>query len=274
MGNKQYEISNPTITKLNCKLLYVSQANYAEDWHSIAHSHPFTELFYVIKGKGDFHVDSESFFVKEDDLVIINSNTFHTETSSSTDPLEYIVVGIDGVSLLTSENKYYSLHNYADFKHEILFYIKTLLQEAKQKSDYYDVISQNLLEVLIVNIIRRTQTQITVETPKKSTRECAYVKQYIDQHYYEDISLDMLCSLSYMNKYYLVHSFKKFYNITPIHYLTTRRLEEACNLLKNTDHLVSEISQIIGMSSQSYFIQIFKKHYNTTPNKYRKNNHQ
>ncbi len=271
MGNKQHEVIYSTLSKVTCKLLYVTQANYADDWHSLLHSHPFTELFYVLRGSGEFHVENESFAVHEDDLVIINSNTYHTESSCEKQPLEYIVLGIEGISLLTNLNHHYSLHNYSDYKHEILFYIRTLLQEANTKSDYYDLISQNLVEVLIMNIIRRTQTEITVETPKKSTRECSYVKQYIEQHFYEDISLDKLCELSYMNKYYLVHSFKKFYNITPIQYVNQRRLEEACNLLRNTDHSVSEIAQIIGMSSQSYFIQSFKKVYKTTPNSYRKN---
>ncbi|MFV0480231.1 MAG: AraC family transcriptional regulator [Anaerorhabdus sp.] len=269
MGNMQYDIIHSTLSKVNCKLLYVSQANYAEDWHSIIHSHPFTELFYVQRGKGIFQVDNESFPVSEDDLVIVNSNSFHTESSCNEDPLEYIVVGFDGISLLSRENQHYSLHNYSDYKHEILFYIKTLYQEAKAKSDSYALISQNLLEVLLINIIRRTQVHLTVEAPKKSTRECAYVKQYIDKHFYEDISLEKLCELSFINKYYLVHSFKKYYNVSPIQYLQQRRLDEACNLLKNTDFSISEISQIVGMSSESYFIQVFKKNFKTTPRRYR-----
>ncbi len=270
MTNSQHDINYSTLSKVNCKLLYVTQASYATDWHSLLHSHPFTELFYVLKGSGEFHVDNESFEVQEDDLVIINSNTFHTESSNQKQPLEYIVLGLDGVSLLADSSQQYSLHNYSNFKHEILFYIKTLYQEARLKSDYYDLISQNLVEVLIMNIIRRTHISLTVKTPKKSTRECAYVKQYIDKNFHEDLSLDSLCEISYMNKYYLVHSFKKFYNVTPIQYVNQKRLEKACALLQHTDHSVSEIAQIIGMSSQSYFIQSFKKNYETTPNSYRK----
>lgn len=274
MGNKQYEINYSTLSKVNCKLLYVTSAQFDVDWHSIKHTHPFTELFYVLKGKGSFHVEDRILAVSEDDLVIVNSNINHTESSNGESPLEYIVLGIEGISILAgnreNEVNLYSLHNYEDYKHEILFYIKTLLQEASTKSDYYDLISQNLLEVLIMNIIRRTKSELIIETSNKISHECAYVKQYLDQHFSEEINLDELARISFINKYYLVHSFKKYSGMTPINYLNNKRLKEACMLLKTTNHSIATIASIIGMSSQSYFCQSFKKQYKISPNEYRK----
>ena len=269
MANKLYEVNSTNLSKINAKLLYVTNAYFDTDWHSIQHSHPFTELFYLLRGKGEFHVEQDVYNLKEDDLVIVNANIMHTESSKDEEPLEYIVLGIEGVSLLSDSNDYVSFHNYADFKHEILFYIKTLLSEAKNKSEFYDIISQDLLEVLLVNIIRRTNIDLKISDTKKHNHKCAYIQNYIEANFSEDITLDTLCDISYMNKYYLVHSFKKFSGITPIKYLNNRRLKEACFLLKTTDHSISQISNIIGMSSQSYFAQSFKKEYNLSPLEYR-----
>ncbi len=274
MGNAQYEINYSTLSKINSKLLYVTSAQFDTDWHSIMHTHPFTELFYVLKGKGTFHVEDRILDVTEDDLVIVNSNINHTESSNGESPLEYIVLGIEGISILAGNNddevQLYSLHNYENYKHEILFYIKTLLQEASTKTDYYDLISQNLLDVLIMNIIRRTKSELIIETSNKISHECAYVKQYLDQHFSENINLDELAKISYINKYYLVHSFKKYAGMTPINYLNHKRLKEACMLLRTTNHSIAQIASIIGMSSQSYFCQSFKKQYQMSPNEYRK----
>lgn len=273
MGNKQYEINTNNLSKLDAKLLYVTSANYETDWHSIMHSHPFTELFYVIKGKGRFHVEDNVFDVQEDDLVIVNANVTHTESSNNFHPLEYIVLGIDGISLLTDEidsPSFYSLHNYENYKHEILFYIKTLLLEASTKSDYYDLMSQDLLELLIINIIRRTKTNLKVSDSKKFNRDCAYIQKYIDSNFSQNITLNDLCDISYMNKFYLVHAFKKYSGKTPIAYLNEKRLQESCMLLKTTDHSISQISSIIGMSSQSYFAQTFKNKFGMSPAEYRK----
>lgn len=67
----------------------------------------------------------------------------------------------------------------------------------------------------------------------------------------------------------MAHSFTKFTGLSPIQYLNRRRLETACQLLRDTDYSVSDISSQTGFSSQSYFTQIFRKHYGITPIKYR-----
>ncbi|MDO4701070.1 MAG: AraC family transcriptional regulator [Erysipelotrichaceae bacterium] len=276
MGNKQYDIASSNFTNINAKLIYVTSAKYETDWHSIMHSHPFTELFYVLSGKGKFYIEDDTFDVKEDDLVIVNANVRHTESSKDDEPLEYIVIGIEGISLLTQEidqPEYCSIHNYRDYKHEVLFYLKTLLLEVAAKSEYYDLIAQNLLEVLLANIIRRTNTKLTIGDVCEANESCTYIKNYIESNYNENLTLDDLCKISYMNKYYLVHSFKKQFHITPIAYLNEVRLKEASKLLKNTNLSVSQIANIIGMSSQSYFAQSFKKVYRVSPNEYRKLNH-
>lgn len=268
MANNLYEVNCSNLSKLNCKLLYVTQAKYEDDWHSLMHVHPFCELFYVIRGEGEFRIENECYPVHEDDLVIVNANTSHTESSHDRRPLEYIVLGIDGIVLLDN-GRNFSISNYEEYKHEILFYIKTLLLEARTKSDYYGIISQDLLEVLIVNIIRRTNAVLTVSAMQKPNHECAYVKQYIDEHFSENLTLDSLAEESHMSKYYLIHAFKKYSGDTPIDYVKKRRLKEACILLRTTDHSLGQIARIIGVSSQSYFSQIFRSEYGISPTEYR-----
>ena len=72
-----------------------------------------------------------------------------------------------------------------------------------------------------------------------------------------------------MNKYYMAHSFAKYTGFSPIQYLNRRRLEAACQLLRDTDLSVSDIAGSTGFSSQSYFTQAFRKFYGITPVKYR-----
>ena len=96
------------------------------------------------------------------------------------------------------------------------------------------------------------------------------MKQYIDLHYQENITLDELSRLTYVNKYYLVHAFKKYIGLSPINYLISKRVEEAKVLLETTNYSVSQISDIVGFSSQSYFSQVFKKTMGTTPFEIRK----
>lgn len=273
MSNQRYQVKDYQLEKMNVQLLYITQARYDTDWHSIKHTHHFTELFYVMRGAGSFLVEDEKFDVKQDDLIVVNPNVSHTEVSVPDTPLEYIVLGISGLQFLSEENNElydYSVHNYYDYKHEILFYLRTLVEEVKNEDENYETITQNLLEILILNILRRTKKKIQIKPTKKVTKECRFIEQYINEHFAEDITLQKLSELTYLNKYYIVHVFKKYKGLSPINYLIERRMEEAKNLLETTNYSVSKISDIIGFSSQSYFSQTFKKEMNITPNQYRK----
>ncbi|NBK99831.1 MAG: AraC family transcriptional regulator [Erysipelotrichia bacterium] len=273
MSNQRYQVKDYKLEKMNVQLLYITQAKYDTDWHSIKHTHHFTELFYVMRGKGSFLVEDEKFDVKEDDLIVVNPNVAHAEVSVPDTPLEYIVLGISGLQFLSEENNElydYSVHNYYEYKHEILFYLRTLVEEIKNEDENYEAITQNLLEILILNILRRTKKKIQIKATKKVTKECRFIEQYINDHFAEDITLQKLSELTYLNKYYIVHVFKKYKGLSPINYLIERRMEEAKNLLETTNYSVSKISDIIGFSSQSYFSQTFKKEMDMTPNQFRK----
>lgn len=113
-----------------------------------------------------------------------------------------------------------------------------------------------------------------VSTPVASTsREKLpglMLKQILDTRYMEPLHLDQFAKELYMNKYYLIREFKKEFGIPPIEYLLNRRIEEACNLLRNTDRKVTEIGELVGMPNPTYFTQVFRKRKGTSPLAFRK----
>lgn len=273
MSNRCYSFEETEFKKLDVQLLYITQARYDLDWHSTEHIHHFTELFYVLHGSGYFLVENEKFPVTENDLVIVNPNVSHTEMGSSENPLKYIVLGISGLIfkddvMNTAYN--YSIHNFNNSKEDFLFYLKMLVKEVDGKEEGFETICQNLLESLILNLIRRTHNKIAIAPSKKITKECRFVEQYIDEHFTENITLQKLSELTYLNKYYLVHSFKEYNGTSPINYLINRRISEAKHLLETTNHSIAKIAIAVGFSSQSYFSQVFKRETNMTPNEWRK----
>lgn len=277
MGNTRYMVNHErTFEKINSKLLYVSTSIYEGDWLSTKHSHYFAELFYVISGKGSFVVEDETFPVKDGDLVIINPAIEHTEKSYKSNPLEYIVLGIDGLSFnfnKANEHKHYSVYNFRENKQRIQFYLTTLLSELEEQKKDFELVCQNLLEVLLIHIMRHANYNLSVTNivmSKNISRECSKVKRYFDSNYADNISLDNLAQITHMNKYYLIHAFTKYTGMSPINYLNNKRIEESKSLLATTDYSISDIASIIGFSSQSYFSQAFKKNLGISPNEYRK----
>jgi AraC-like DNA-binding protein len=277
MSNSLFEFKQNDINRINIKFLYISKSKYDDDWHSIMHTHSFTELFYVVSGSGSFKIEDKVFTVKEDDLVIVNPHVSHTESSKDSNPMEYIVVGVDGISLAVANSEEdfdnyspFSIHNYSKYRREMLSYMNNLLYEVEKKNEYYEVICQNLLEVLILNVKRRIKSNLVVSVEKKITKECNFIKNYIDVHYSLDLNLDYLASITHMSKYYLVRVFKKFMGVSPIDYLINKRISVSKILLETTDHSIDQISKVSGFNSQSYFNQVFKERVGISPTKYKR----
>lgn len=260
--------------RLDTQLLYITRSRYDKQWQSVMHSHPFTELFFVVNGSGKFLVENHSFSVKMDDLIFINPNVMHTEFNQGKAALEYIALGLDGILFEQESGAHgdYSVHSLSNHHDEILFYLTTILRELQQKQENYGKICHNMLESLILTLGRNTKSALSFATAGKISRECRFIEQYLDEHFQENITLDTLSRLTYMNKYYVVHAFKKYKGVSPINYLINRRLEEAKHLLKTTDYPASKIALASGFSSQSYFSQVFRKELNMTPGEYRKLN--
>ncbi len=257
--------------KFKSTLLYITHSTFNGDWNSTIHAHHCAEIFYVLRGKGQFKVENQAFEVKEDDLIVVNPLISHTEVGLEGEFMEYVVLGVDNFELSDSSERYgYTISNYRDYKHEILFYLKTMLVEAQNKDDHYELVCQYLLEILLVNMIRRAKVKLLSVPSKNDNKDCRFVEKYINDHFKENITIDLLSKISYMNKYHLIHSFTKYKGMSPIRYVLEKRLEEAKMLLANTDLSIGKIAEIIGFSSSSYFAQTFKKYLSITPLEYRK----
>ncbi|MEI3614080.1 helix-turn-helix domain-containing protein [Pseudogracilibacillus sp. SO30301A] len=100
----------------------------------------------------------------------------------------------------------------------------------------------------------------------KSVQE---VLQYIEEHYSEDIGLEMIAEKVDLSPNYLSAIFKQTTGSSFIDYLTELRMKKAKENLQNLNLSVYEIAEAIGYSSSQYFSRVFKKHTGMTPSAYR-----
>lgn len=274
MSHRQYSIQTSDIEKLNVRLLSIYFSKDEKDWPSVLHTHHFTELFFVAGGGGNFLFRDKSYPIKTGDLIIVPPYLEHTEQSALNHPLQYYVIGIDGIIFQPETGESSGVQFFCNFPNQDLIagLFAQILYEVRSQSYGSDKICQNLLEILILRIIRSQHLIPVSMTSTHMTKECAQIKEYLDTNYADHITLDTLTDLTHMNKYYMAHSFTKYTGQSPIQYLNQKRLDVACTLLRDTDHSISSISSSVGFSSQSYFTQSFRKKYGITPVKYRKEN--
>lgn len=96
-----------------------------------------------------------------------------------------------------------------------------------------------------------------------------HVKQYIQDNYNRDITLDSAADYVYLSPAYLSRFFKEQTGENFCDYVIQIRLENAVKLLNDGRYKVYEISQMVGYNSIKYFYRLFKKYYGCTPNEYR-----
>ena len=253
------------------QLRYITAAQYSQEWNSTLHTHSCTELFFITGGHGMFHVENKSFPIAVNDVVIVNANVPHTELSQASNPLSYIVLGVDRMETMEEFGGYTMIHLTSQ-QSQLSVCLDLLLQEAREQAEGWVDVCQNLLEIFLRRLVRRKDLSLTTpaSSASKSNRECELVRRYIDNHFKENLRLDDLAALAHINKYYLSHTFQKEFGTSPISYLISRRIQESRYLLSDTDHTLSQIAHILGFSSLSYFSQSFRRLEGISPMEYRR----
>lgn len=138
------------------------------------------------------------------------------------------------------------------------------IQKVEMISDYYAITS--LQSEMIVNLAKAVAS---LKTKGAKGNFIKSVHTYILNHIEEKIYIDDIAKELFLNKSYVTTKFKAMTGKTITEYITELKIDEAKRLMKVTDKTLSEISEQLAFSSQSYFQNVFKKQTDMTPNKYK-----
>ncbi len=95
------------------------------------------------------------------------------------------------------------------------------------------------------------------------------VKDFIEKHYAEDISVEDIANNVYLSPAHLGRIFKCETGKTLVEYLTERKIFYAIELLAHSDENISEIAQKVGYTNSKSFSRAFKAYTGKTPSQYR-----
>ena len=158
MSTERFDIRHAPAPRESFRLLYISKSRFGGDWNSTVHTHSCTELFYCLSGEGQFLLSGQLFPVKPDDMVIVNPQVEHTELSLNASPLEYIVLGVSGIEILFGKaDSTYAIFNCRENRERMVTLLHMLLAEADRSLDGCETVCQDLLEVLLIWLVRCTR---------------------------------------------------------------------------------------------------------------------
>jgi len=272
-----------TYNDFNPTVFYVTKCKMINE--GIYHDHDFTELAYILSGKGRYLVDGAEYDVEAGDLVICNPGIKHTHII--TNPKEPTIEFISGFTDFHFKNMspnsielkdgHCIIHTASELKQEISMHCYAMIaeKEGNQVGRYF-MFKTHLMQLLLLVIREITDVE---KTDQKGCNFESYNKSYavnriinyLNENYEHKISLEQIAHNMYLSPVYISKIFKEETGESPINYLIKIRLEKAKDILLNGDGgSIKNIANQVGYDDVYHFSKLFKKYYGISPLYYKK----
>lgn len=153
--------------------------------------------------------------------------------------------------------------------HDILKTLNTFAFEHSKRMQNADITLEAQTTIVTHWLIRSILGENYDMRSISSNYAVARAEHYMELHYNENISVELLAKAGNMSVSSFIRTFKKETNLTPIEYLIDTRLEKSKKLLRRKEIPVTEVAMRCGFSSSSHFSYSFNKLFHITPSEYR-----
>lgn len=264
------------------KLLYVGEIRPDASAHPrIMHAHEdFVEIILICSGSSEYLIHNKKQTIREGDLLVYNAGIVHDEVSGPDVEIGSYCVAVGGLHMpglrpnaLLPDDAGYVFPTGQNFQ-EIRLLCEMMFRNLAAGQPRAEAVCHSLMHALLLKVLATVDSNVGAGSyvPPDEPHELGYqIKNYIDEHYMEPITLQSLGEALHISPYYLAHIFKQMSGYSPIQYLLRRRIGEAQTLLITTDLPVSRVSELVGYETQSYFNQQFTRHVGMPPRRFRKN---
>lgn len=114
-------------------------------------------------------------------------------------------------------------------------------------------------------------TLIQPENPAHSAKQLAYLRtvlELIDEHLYEQMTLEQLADSVQLSPKYFCRFFQNMTGQKPFAYINHLRVEHACDIFMREKISVKDVATRLGYKDINYFIKTFKRYCGMTPKKF------
>lgn len=244
--------------------------------HSLHAHQDIAEICFIRSGRNQCMINNHNYDAETNDIVFVNANTLHSFFNRADSAVSACIIGITGLHLrgldagqlldaqlsplIKPEGQAPLISRYFE-----LLMAMSPAGKDKTTSAAASHLTESLL-ILCHQLIRSSKPLSGGHEYNLGLR----IKEYIDEHYLEDLKLADIAEALHVNAYYLSHTFKKILGYSPIQYMIHRRIGEAQNMLINTELTVTEIALRCGYNNSNYFQVVFNSTVGMPPGKYRK----
>ncbi|MBE6627344.1 MAG: helix-turn-helix domain-containing protein [Ruminococcaceae bacterium] len=251
------------------------------------HKHSDFEFSYIVSGNGLYALRDGACMIKEGDVFLFGANQVHCITDRDPEtPMLLFNLQFESrliwspLSDMLNERylqffngKCERLDPFADSTARIARIMKQIMQENQAKNVGYQLMIKAYLYQIIGELIRGCG--VSFEEPADGARQRSLfgmdqAMTYINGHLDAPLSLEEIASVAGFTRTYFSTLFTELNGLTTWDYITIRRIERSCELLRKTDLPIIEVAQRCGYENLSNFNRMFLRIVGTSPSVYRR----
>ncbi|MBQ8815519.1 MAG: AraC family transcriptional regulator [Lachnospiraceae bacterium] len=227
-------------------------------------------LEFIVSGTGTVHSDPENldYHPRAGDVYLLPPNQRHLYFSDADDPWVKLFLNMRG-PVIDGLADAYGLSHRIHFPD--MLELQSLFEEIygmMEDRQLPDTLILERTELLVHRIFRSLGEKY--RSKNRASEEMEKVKQYLDTHVGQIVTIQALSDLIYRSPDYLIKHFKAEFGMTPYQYLLNRKMVIAERLLRDTTLPVKEVAEQLGYEDAHYFSGLFKKERKVSPSQFRK----
>lgn len=248
------------------------------------HHHDFFEVYFLLAGDVTYLIESKIVHVMPGDLLLISPRELHQvlikpemsvyeryvlwidpqTIQQLSSPLTDLAAALDPSSPLFGNQ----LRPKPEDRSRIRELLESLHRESESDGYGSDLLRQSLLTQLLVIINRLLSQQGSyLDEDTRTNRAVTQAINYINLHYGEPLSLDLLAERFYVSKYHLSHEFNRQVGTSIYRYIQKKRLLTARQLIAQGKR-PNEIPSLCGFGDYAGFYRAFKAEYGISPREF------
>lgn len=235
------------------------------------HFHECYVIGFIEKGRRFLSCKNKGYTIEPGDLLLFNPRDNHACEQIDGKTLDYRCINIQPGIMSKAVFEITGKENLLYFTPQVVFHseLVVVLRELHQiiMEEERDFRKEEIFFFLLEQLIEEYTEQAMPTEDEEQSMEARAICEFLEKHYMENITLDNLCKLTGLSKYYLLRSFTKQKGISPYSYLETIRIDNAKKMLEQ-GVLPIEVALQTGFTDQSHFSNFFKKFIGLTPKQY------
>lgn len=232
----------------------------------------FYIIHYLTSGKGYYKVNGREYELNTGEAFLIWPSELHSYRADPDDPYEYLWVSFYGAEAsnylemigLSPDEPVLAFENYD----EIISALTSIIDAVKKNDAPSKIAALGRLYVFL-SILAYQSPKHSEDTLSGSPYVVEAMK-YIHANYSRNITVNDIAKSVSLNRCYLSTIFKQQIQMSPLQYLISYRISQACKLMKSTDLSINEIGRSVGFQDHMNFSTRFKKYKGISPGAYRK----